>query len=92
MTQKPKDSIDDVLSFSVEGIDLDTMREQARMEAARVWTVPTSRVKVHLQNVHIASRDPFPTDLSTYAAVNTLGAHARCTRQEDSEMPDHDRL
>jgi hypothetical protein len=88
MTKKPQDSTDDVFAMHVKAVDIDSMREQARLEAARIWGVPSSRVKVQLSSIHVATRDPFPTDLSTYAAVDMLGSHARCIRVKEGESRD----
>jgi hypothetical protein len=90
--KKIQDSTDDIFSFSVQGIDLDSMRERARIEAARFWNVSSRRVKVHLSNIHVAMRDPFPTDLNTFAAVDALGAFAKCILEKDPDMPSHEDL
>jgi hypothetical protein len=92
MVSTPRDSTDDVLSLHVSGVDLDGIRERARLEAARIWGVPSSLVTVQLQNVRVASRDPFPTDLDTHSAIDSLAAFARCHRKKDPNMPAHDTL
>jgi hypothetical protein len=90
--KSPQDSIDDVMGFAVIGIDLDAMKESARLQAARVWGVRAALITVQLQNVGIHSYDPFCTDLNTYAAVDKLRAYAKCVRIKDPNMPEHDTL
>lgn len=80
------------ITLSVVGITVEHMREHARLEAAGIFNVPSTRVKVQLGNVHVASRDPFPTDLSTYARVDMLGSSALCILVDDDQMPAYERL
>lgn len=86
------DKTPDSLSFNVRGVSIDHMREHARLEAAKIFQIPTSRIKVHLSSISIASRDRFPTDLSTYARPDILESHALCTKVPDDQMPEHDQL
>lgn len=80
------------ISLSVAGITVEHMREHARLEAAKIFNVPSNRIKVHLRNIHVASRDPFPTDLSTYARPDMLGAGALCILVPDDQMPVYEQL
>lgn len=87
-----KDSTDDVLQFAVQAVDIFSLRERARIEAAQIWDVPWSRVVVQLSGIRVVSRDPFPIDLSTEAARDQLGAHAKCILKKDPNMPAHDAI
>lgn len=86
------DKTSDSLSLTVQGISVDHIREHARLEAAKIFNVPTNRVKVQLHGLHVASRDRFPTDLSTYARPDKLGASVLCVLVPDDQMPEHDQL
>lgn len=86
------DKTTDSLSLNVRGITTDHMREHARLEAAGIFNVPTNRIKVELHGIHVATRDRFPTDLSTYARPDVLGASAVCVLVPDDQMPSYDRL
>lgn len=88
----PKDAITNSVALSVTGLSVEQMMESARFEAARLFGVPANRIKVHINSFTIASRDPFPTDLSTYAAVDMLSANAACFLVPDENMPAHDRM
>lgn len=86
------DKTADSLSLTVHGISVDHLREHARLEAAKIFNVPTNRVKVELYNIHVATRDRFPTDLSTYARPDELGATVLCLLVPDDQMPQYDQL
>jgi hypothetical protein len=86
----PRDSSAHVISLNPVGLTIEHLLESARMEAARIFNVSTKRIAVQIDSVHVASRDPFPTDLSTHAAVDQLTGHARCILKPDPDMPLHD--
>lgn len=87
-----KDLYPDTLSLTVTGLTIHHMMESARSQAASLFQVAASRVKVQIGSISVASRDPFRTDLDTVAQVDQLTAHAKCILLPDPDMPEYDRL
>lgn len=88
----PRDSLPTVMSLTVSGLTAHHILESARTEAAKLFQVPASRVKVQVGSISVATHDPFPTDLDTYAQVDQLVGHAKCILLPDPDAPAHDTL
>lgn len=60
-----EDHLDRSFSLTAEGVDYDSMVEQARLNAARHFRVAASRIWVKASNYRVGQTTPFQQNLDT---------------------------
>lgn len=89
-TKGREDHLDRSFSTTMEGVDFDSMVERARLNAARHFMVPATRIWVQATRYRVGQTTPFQQTVDTPVVPETWLLDVRVGVKEEEEKDENE--